>query len=134
LGILVADDSPSFAEVARLLLERQGIRVVGVAFTSAQALELVARLRPDVVLVDVALGDECGLDLARRLAGDGDDDAPAVILISAYSAADVAELISASPVAGFLPKSDLSSDAISQLVKGSGGRVSSCGDLGWKNQ
>jgi DNA-binding NarL/FixJ family response regulator len=134
LGILVADDCPSFAEVARLLLERQGIRVVGVAFNSAQAVELVARLRPDVVLVDIALGDECGLDLARRLAGDGCDGAPVVILISAYSRADVAELISASPAAGFLPKSDLSSDAISQLVNGSGGRASAGCHLGRKNQ
>jgi len=110
------DDNRSFADVARGLLERQGERVVGTACTSAEAVELVRDLRPQVVLVDLALGDECGLDLANLLAGDANGKAPVVILISAYSPCDVAELIAASPAAGFLPKSDLSSDAIRQIV------------------
>lgn len=102
--------------------------MLGVACTSAEALELVAELRPDVVLVDMALGDECGLDLAQRLTGDGRGDAPLIILISAYSPADIAELVKASPVAGFLQKSDLSSDAIRQIVMSSG-RDSARGQL-----
>jgi DNA-binding NarL/FixJ family response regulator len=130
-GVLVADDNRSFAETARLTLERQGIRVVGVAFTSCQTVQRVAELRPDVVLVDITLGDECGLALTRLLAGDGSDDAPMVILISAYSRADVAELIAASPAAGFLPKSELSADAIRQIVESSG-RVCADGRLAGK--
>jgi DNA-binding NarL/FixJ family response regulator len=43
--------------------------VVGVATTSAEALRLEEKLRPDVVLVDIRLGDESGFDLARRLSG-----------------------------------------------------------------
>jgi CheY-like chemotaxis protein len=58
------DDNRSFAGAARLLLERQGERVVGLAYTSAEAVALVAELRPDVILVDLALGDESGLDVA----------------------------------------------------------------------
>jgi DNA-binding NarL/FixJ family response regulator len=115
-GVLVVDDDPSFTDVARGLLERQGERVLGTACTSAEAVKLASELRPDVVLVDLALGDECGLDLADLLAGDDRSKAPVVILISAYSPCDIAELIAASPVAGFLPKSDLSSDAIRQIV------------------
>jgi CheY-like chemotaxis protein len=84
-------------------------------------LELAAALRPDLVLVDIALGDECGLDLARLLASDESGKAPVVIMISAaYSQCDAAELIAASPAAGFLPKSDLSSDAIQQILVSSG--------------
>ena len=101
---------------------------MGVAGTSAEAVELVAALRPDVVLVDLMLGDESGLDLAQVLAGDGSRDAPVVILISAYPPADVAELIAASPAVGFLPKSELSSDAIGQIVASSG-RLSADGNL-----
>jgi DNA-binding NarL/FixJ family response regulator len=119
-GLVVVDDNRSFAEIARVLLERQGRRVLGVAATSAEALELVAELRPCVVLVDLMLGDESGLDLAQALAGDGNCDAPVVILISSYPLADVAELIAASPAAGFLPKSELSADAISQIVMSAG--------------
>ena len=115
-GVLVVDDNRSFADVARGLLERQGERVLGTACTSAEAVELAGELRPEVVLVDLALGDECGLDLAHLLAGDGRSKAPVVILISAYSPCDMAELIAASPAAGFLPKSELSSDAIRRIV------------------
>jgi len=121
-GVLVVDDNQSFADVARVLLERQGERVLGTACTSADAVQLAAELRPDVVLVDIALGDESGLDLAQLLAANGSCDAPTVILISSYSPSDVAELIAASPAAGFMPKSDLSSDAIRQIV------MSSCED------
>jgi DNA-binding NarL/FixJ family response regulator len=115
-GVLVVDDDRSFADLARGLLERQGERVLGTACTSAQAVELVRELQPQVVLVDLALGDECGLDLAHLLAAEASGNGPVIILISAYSPCDVAELISASPVAGFVPKSDLSSDAIRQIV------------------
>jgi CheY-like chemotaxis protein len=115
-GVLVVDDNQSFADLACGLLERQGERVLGTACTSAEAIALAAELRPDIVLVDMALGDECGLDLAKLLAGDGSRAAPVVILISAYAPCDVAELIAASPAAGFLPKSDLSSDAIRQII------------------
>jgi DNA-binding NarL/FixJ family response regulator len=115
-GVLVVDDNQSFADVARALLERQGERVLGTACTCAEAMKLVRQLRPDVVLVDLTLGDECGLDLANLLAGDDSGEGPAVVLISSYSPCDVAELIAASPAAGFLCKSELSSDAIHQIL------------------
>jgi CheY-like chemotaxis protein len=55
-----------------MLLEREGVAVVGIATTSAEALRLEEQLRPDVVPVDIRLGDESGFDLARRLRGDPD--------------------------------------------------------------
>jgi two-component system nitrate/nitrite response regulator NarL len=116
LGVLIVDDCRSFAKTAQLLLERQGVRVVGAACTSAAAVQLVADLRPEVVLVDLMLGEENGLDLARLLAQRGCADAPAVILISACPAVDVEELMAASPASGFLPKSDLSAEAIRRIV------------------
>jgi len=118
-GVLVVDDNQSFSNAARLLLERQGACVVGVACTSAEAVRRVTELRPDVVLVDLALGDECGLDLARLIAGKG-CGAPAVVLISAYSPADVEELLAGNPAVGFVPKSELSADAIRRAVRRSG--------------
>jgi len=81
---------------------------------------LAAELRPDVVLVDMALGDECGLDLAQLLGGDRSGGAPVVILIPAYAPCDVAALMAASPVAKFSPKSDLSSYGIYRIITGSG--------------
>jgi len=118
LRCLLVDDSPRFLDAARGLLERQGIAVVGVASTSAEALRRAVALRPDVILVDLDLGGESGLELARRLhRQDGQVPTP-VILISTHAEQDYAELIAASPAIGFLPKTALSGDAIRDLLAG----------------
>jgi DNA-binding NarL/FixJ family response regulator len=119
---LIVDDSPHFLDAARGLLERQGVTVVGVASTGAEALQRALELRPDVTLLDIDLGGESGLELARRLHG---QDGPApVILISTHAEQDYAELIAASPAVGFLSKNALSAAAIHGLLAnhGDGGR------------
>jgi DNA-binding NarL/FixJ family response regulator len=108
---LIVDDNRPFLDAARLLLEREGVAVVGVATTSAEALRLEEELRPDVVLVDIRLGDESGFDLARRLSG-------TVILISTHAQSEYAEEIAASPAAGFIPKTQLSASAVLRLAGG----------------
>lgn len=115
LRCLIVDDNTYFLEAARVLLERQGINVVGVASTGAQALRLAEELRPDVTLLDIDLGGESGFDLATRLT-EGTGPRPAVILISTYPRKDFAGLIAASPAVGFLSKSDLTAAAIHQLL------------------
>ena len=108
---LIVDDNHAFLEAARTLLERQGLTITGVASTSAEALRATETLRPEVVLVDVWLGAESGLELARQLVADHGHGAT-VILISARSEVDLADLIALSPSAGFLAKAELSADAI----------------------
>jgi CheY-like chemotaxis protein len=116
LRLLIVDDNASFLGAAQVLLEREGLSVVGVASTTADALQRTAELRPDVVLVDIMLGPESGFALARRLVEDGGGGESAVILISTHAQADFAELIAESPAAGFLPKSELSADAIRRIL------------------
>jgi CheY-like chemotaxis protein len=87
ISCLIVDDDRSFLRVARVLLEREGLRVAGVASRSADALHQVEALRPDVVLVDIFLGDESGLELTERLVGDGLSHEAPVILISAHAEA-----------------------------------------------
>jgi len=113
LRSLMVDDNSLFLASARALLEREGIPVIGVASTSAEALRLVRDLRPDVTLVDIDLGDESGFDLARRLSGTADSR---VVLISAYPETDFADLIAESPAAGFLAKAQLSAKAIKDVL------------------
>jgi CheY-like chemotaxis protein len=121
LRCLIVDDSPRFLDAARGLLERQGITVVGVASNSAEALQRAEELRPDVTLLDIDLGGESGLELARRLhRHPGLVPAP-VILISTHAEQDYAELIAASPAVGFLPKTALSAGAIRDLLAGNDG-------------
>jgi CheY-like chemotaxis protein len=117
-GCLIVDDNASFLEAARILLEREGLSVAGVASTGADALRQVEALNPDVVLVDIFLGEESGLDLTKRLVQDGVVHEAPVILISTHSRADLEDLITASPAAGFVPKAELSASAIRGIVDG----------------
>jgi DNA-binding NarL/FixJ family response regulator len=108
---LIVDDNQDFLGAARMLLERQGMAIVGVATTSADALRLEEELRPDIVLVDIRLGNESGFDLAERLRG-------TVILISTHTQVEYADEIAASPAAGFIPKQQLSAPAVIRLLGG----------------
>ncbi len=116
LRLLIVDDSARFLQAARWLLERQGLTVAGVASDSSEALRQAETLRPDVILVDIDLGGESGFELARRLHQDAGLAPGGMILISSHDPDDFAELISASPAAGFLSKSELSADAIFDLL------------------
>jgi CheY-like chemotaxis protein len=113
---LIVDDSPRFLDAARGLLERQGITVVGVATNGAEALERAEELQPDVTLLDIDLGGESGLELARRLHRESGPAPLPLILISTHAEQDYADLIAASPVVGFLPKTALSAGAIRELL------------------
>jgi DNA-binding NarL/FixJ family response regulator len=113
---LLVDDNDAFLEAATVLLQREGMTVVGVASNSAEALQQAHALRPDVILVDIGLGEESGFDLARLLAQDGQSSDAEVILISARAETDYAELIAESPAAGFLVKSELSARAIDRIL------------------
>jgi CheY-like chemotaxis protein len=116
LRCLLVDDNDAFLAAASLLLEREGVTVGGVALSTAEALGRARVLRPDVILVDIGLGDESGFDLARLLARDGQGGGATVILISARAEADYAELIAKSPAAGFLAKSELSARGIGRIL------------------
>jgi DNA-binding NarL/FixJ family response regulator len=119
LRCLIVDDSEQFLGAAASSLGRNGIEVVGTATTSAAALDQVAKLRPDVVLVDVGLGGESGFDLAHGLVGAFPYLGERVVLISTHEEEDLADLIDASPVAGFISKSELSPEAVRDLVPAS---------------
>jgi DNA-binding NarL/FixJ family response regulator len=116
LRCLLVDDNAAFLEAASVLLEREGMTVVGVASNSAAALQQAHVLRPDVVIVDIGLGDESGFDLARLLAIDSQLHGTDIIMTSVRDQTDYAELIADSPSAGFLPKSQLSAREIRQIL------------------
>jgi DNA-binding NarL/FixJ family response regulator len=113
---MIVDDSDTFLTSASRLLESQGLEVVGTATSSVDALELAAASGLDLALVDVELGDEDGLSLARELRARSPETR--VIMISTYDRDQMQDLIAASSAIGFLPKSRLSGDAVRALVEG----------------
>jgi CheY-like chemotaxis protein len=113
--VLVVDDHPSFRATARAVLEAEGFVVVGDAASGPEALERVAELRPDVVLLDVQLPGLDGFEVAARLGANG--ASPTVVLVSSRDAADYGELIARSGAAGFVPKGELSGASIRALIR-----------------
>jgi DNA-binding NarL/FixJ family response regulator len=113
---LIVDDSEQFLAAATSRLGRNGIEVVGTATSSAEALDQVDTLRPDVVLVDVGLGEESGFDLTRQLVEAFPHLRSRVVLISTHDEDDLGDLVDGSGAAGFICKSELTSSAVLGLV------------------
>ena len=82
LRVVVADDEPRARQfLEKLLSEHETLEVVGVARGGAEALSLVAELKPDAVFLDIHMPDLSGLEVARHLKGDG---APVIVFVTAY--------------------------------------------------
>jgi DNA-binding NarL/FixJ family response regulator len=112
---VIVDDNSLFLEGAVDLLTREGLDVVGVASDGAEAIRLVTELRPDVMLVDIDLGDEDGFELAQRV--HAVSPASKVILVSTHAEEDLAHLIEQSPALGFIAKTRLSAQAIRDMLE-----------------
>ena len=110
---LIIDDSEGFLASAARLLESQGATVVGLARSRAEALELTDTQAPDLVLVDVELGEDDGVALAHELVARS--PSTRAILISAHELSDL-DFSSGDSEIAFLPKASLSLTAIERLL------------------
>jgi CheY-like chemotaxis protein len=115
LRALIVDDNSHFLGAARDLLEREGVEVIAVASTGAEAVRLADELGPDVALVDIDLGEESGFDVVRSLTERSGNHCP-VVLISTYAEKDFADLIASSPAVGFVSKADLSAQKLHEVL------------------
>jgi DNA-binding NarL/FixJ family response regulator len=114
MTVLIVDDHPSFRSSARALLEAEGYVVIGEADNGTDGLRAARQLHPQIVLLDVQLPDIDGFEVASRLTGD--EGAPAVVLISSRDGSDFGHLVRDSGARGFIPKAELSGDALAALV------------------
>jgi DNA-binding response OmpR family regulator len=83
--ILVVDDEPSISEVVSIYLRRAGYQVV-VARDGQQALDLLDKQPPDLVVLDLMLPQVDGFEIARRLRIEG--DTPIIMLTARRDEAD----------------------------------------------
>jgi len=111
--VVIVDDHPSFRASARALLELEGFDVVGEAADGASGLEIARKLKPQLVLLDVALPDTNGFEVAERLAG----GPTRVILTSSREQRDLGRRIRSSGALGFVPKDRLSGQALFELME-----------------
>jgi len=112
--VLIVDDHAPFRAAAAALLEAEGFTVVGEAADAEGALAETARLRPQVVLVDVQMPGVDGFEVARSLSSA--PFAPAVLLISSRAAAVYGDRVAGSPARGFLEKRVLSGAAVTRML------------------
>lgn len=116
--VLIVDDNAPFRALARAVLVSDGFDVVGEAGDGDGALTTARDVRPDVVLLDVQLPGADGFGVAEALAGQ--PAAPVVVLVSSRSRTDYGHRIAASAAVGFIPKAELSGDALRLVLGGAG--------------
>ena len=112
--LLIVDDHAGFRAAARALLNADPFTVVGEAASGREALAQVARLGPQVVLLDVQLPDVDGFEVAELMARS--PRPPRVLLTSSRALGDVRTRVAASSAVGFLPKDQLSPDSLSRAL------------------
>jgi DNA-binding NarL/FixJ family response regulator len=112
--VLIVDDQPSFRASARAMLESEGFDVVGEAADGASAIDAVAALTPEVIVLDVQLPDMTGFDVCDVLQLSG--TRPDIILVSSRDGSDYGELVARSCACGFVPKDELSGDLVTALL------------------
>ncbi|MGP5497307.1 response regulator [Corynebacterium flavescens] len=89
ITVVVVDDQAMIRQgFAALLNAQEGITVVGDAADGAQAVQLVTRLLPDVVFMDVRMPIMDGLEAARRILHYGLDKAPRIIMLTTFDLDD----------------------------------------------
>jgi CheY-like chemotaxis protein len=85
--VLVVDDHEDSRVIARVVLEAAGFRVCEAA-CGIEALDVAAKLQPDVVLLDLILPGIDGWEVARRLRSNPDADDMAIIALTALAQPD----------------------------------------------
>ena len=104
LRVVIADDQAMVRGGLRLILEAAGITVVGEADDGRTAIDLVTRLKPDVVLMDIRMPVLDGIEATRRLVRD--QPAVKILVLTTYGADEYVYEALRAGAAGFLLKMD----------------------------
>jgi DNA-binding NarL/FixJ family response regulator len=120
ITVLLAEDHAVVRQGLCALLNADGhFKMVGEAQTGRAAVEMAQRLRPDVILMDIAMPVLNGLEATRQILAA--NPAAKVIILSAHSDDEYIERTSAAGVAGFLEKqtsAEILTQAIREVAKG----------------
>jgi DNA-binding NarL/FixJ family response regulator len=118
--VLVADDQELVRDGFCVILEAAGFVVAGEAADGAQAVEIAARERPDVVLMDVRMPVMDGLEATRQLKAS--PDAPKVVILTTFDLDDYVYEALRAGASGFLLKDAPRADLIAAI------RLAAAGD------
>ena len=118
--VLIVDDHGMIREGLRLMLERQGIEVVGEAADGASAVGNARSLRPDVVLMDLRMPGVDGVTATARIVGDGIAE---VLVLTSFDEDELVFAAIRAGAAGFLLKTTEAgalAEAVRRVAAGDG--------------
>jgi DNA-binding NarL/FixJ family response regulator len=122
IRVVVVDDHAILREGTQLILERvPGVAVVGTAATGADALRLVERHRPNVLVLDLQLPDMSGVEVARRIRSSF--ASVAVLVLTGYVDATYIPRLLQIGVRGYLPKTASSAELVAAVRAVAAGRT-----------
>jgi DNA-binding NarL/FixJ family response regulator len=113
MRVLIVDDEPLFLEMVQVLLESEGLEVVGMAADGKRAVELAVSLDPDVVVMDVSMPVMNGIDATREIR-ERNPGACVLILTGGSNIAEVDDARKAG-ASGYLTKDRIASDLVREI-------------------
>ncbi|HUP71121.1 MAG TPA: response regulator transcription factor [Acidimicrobiales bacterium] len=126
VNVLVVDDQAPFRAAERAVLSRlPGFALVGEAASGEEAIEMAGALAPDLVLMDINMGEVDGIEATRRIVTGR--PATKVILVSTYALDELPATARTSGAVGYVNKDELSPKAIRRIWE-SGGDAAWMGD------
>jgi DNA-binding NarL/FixJ family response regulator len=116
IDVLIADDHSLFAEALEAILGTdKRFRVVGLARDGKEAVNLAATLKPDIVLMDIAMPVMDGFEATRRLRDDN-GGMPVLMLTGSNARVDVDKARSAG-ASGYVTKDRIASELIDAILE-----------------
>jgi DNA-binding NarL/FixJ family response regulator len=116
-SVLVVDDQAPFRLAARAVLRRlDGFEFAGEASSGPEAIELVDKLRPVLVLMDINMPDMSGIEATRRITSAHPE--VVVILCSTHDATDLPAGAAESGAIAYVSKEQFAADTLLQLWEG----------------
>jgi len=117
--VLVVDDQPPFRDAARAVLERlSGFALIGEADSGESAIEQVAALHPDLVLMDINMGGIDGIEATVAITAA--NPLTKVVLLSTYDLSDLPPSARTSGAVAYVNKDDFGGRALRRLWEAGG--------------
>ena len=113
-SVLVVDDQVPFRVAARAVLRRLAeFELAGEASSGTQAIEMVDRLHPELVLMDISMPQMNGIEATRKILAAHPDTV--VVLCSTYDMRDLPAEAGTSGAAGYVNKEQLGADLLRRI-------------------
>jgi DNA-binding NarL/FixJ family response regulator len=114
INVLLADDHTVVRQGLRMLLDGEpDITVVGEADNGLQTVQMARKLRPDIVVLDVAMPHLNGLEVTRRITRELPDTR--VLVLSSYSDEEYVQQLTEQGASGYLVKQTAANDLIKAI-------------------